>query len=106
MSKAHPYRIQLHCDRAMHADVMEFANKRGLSHSAAARVLIERALVRDSDTVPHRIERLEGYLNAILHAVTFSRVLTSDLAKKSGIDLSSDEFQERIGKIMQRYRGK
>ncbi len=51
MSKTHAYRIQLHCDRKMHSEVKIFSEKRGLSQSAAARVLLERALIQKRDEV-------------------------------------------------------
>ena len=31
MSKSHPYRIQLHCDKKMHSDINKFAEQKGIT---------------------------------------------------------------------------
>ncbi len=104
MSKSHPYRIQLHCDKKMHADINTFAEQRGLSQSAASRILIERALIQRSDEITHRLDRIDGYLEAILHASSASRILASEAVQSAGSKLSGDELRERIAKLITRYK--
>ena len=104
MSKTHPYRIQLHCNQSMHKDINIFAESRGLSQSAAARILVERALMQKSDEVTTRFDKMEGYLSAILHASSVTRVLAADAAKKSGSEISGDELRERVSHLLQRYK--
>jgi hypothetical protein len=103
MSKLHSYRIQLHCDRQMHIDINHFAKQRGLSQSAAARILIDRSLSQRSDAVSASLDRMENYLESILHASIATRVLTSDIAQNSGVKMTSDEFRERIATLSTRY---
>jgi len=105
MSKTHPYRIQLHCDRQMNSDIKSFAESRGLSDSAAARYLIERALVQKNDEITGRLDKIESYLNAVLHASSAARVLAADAAKHSGSELSGEQLRERIGGLLKRYKG-
>ena len=104
MSKTHPYRIQLHCDQKMHADIKNFAESRGLSQSSAARVLVDRALVHKADEVTGRLDKMEGYLSAILHASSAARILAADAAKQAGSEISGDELRERISHLLQRYK--
>ena len=104
MSKSHAYRIQLHCNQSMHKDIKIFAETRGLSQSAAARILVERALMQKSDEVTTRFDRIEGYLSAIIHASSVTRVLAADAAKKSGSEISGDELRERVAHLLQRYK--
>lgn len=106
MSKLHPYRIQLHCDRKMHAYINKFAEERGLSQSAAARLLIERAATIKNDEVTRRLDKLDGYLESVLHVSSVNRVLSSDIAQKSGVEISNEELKERVAKLMQRYKSK
>lgn len=104
MSKSHAYRIQLHCNQSMHKDIKVFAESRGLSQSAAARILIERALMKKNDEVATRFDKMEVYLSAILHASSVSRVLAADAAKKSGSEITGDELRERVSFLLQRYK--
>ena len=104
MSKSHPYRIQLHCDKKMHSDINKFAEQKGLSQSAASRILIERSLMQRSDEISHRLDRVDGYLEAILHASSASRILASDAAQSAGSKLSGDELRDRISKLITRYK--
>jgi hypothetical protein len=104
MSKLHSYRVQLHCDKQMHSDINDFAAQRGLSQSLAARVLIERALTMQNDQLCNRLDKLEGYLDAVLHAATASRILAADAAQCSGSKLSGDELRDRISKLIDRYK--
>ena len=104
MSKLHPYRIQLHCDRKMHGYINKFAEERGLSQSAAARLLIERAVTIKNDEITKRLDKLENYLESVLHVSSVNRIISSDVAGKSGVNISSDELKERVAKMMQRYK--
>lgn len=106
MSKLHPYRIQLHCDRKMHGYINKFAEERGLSQSAAARLLIERSALQKNDEVTKRLEKLESYLESVLHVSSVNRILASDIAQKSGVQISNEGLKERVAKLMQRYKGK
>lgn len=104
MSKTHPYRIQLHCDRQMQTEIKGFAEARGLSHSAGARFLIERALTVRNDEISGRLDRIEALLGSVLHASSAARILAADAAKHSGSELSGDELRERIARLLERYR--
>lgn len=104
MSKSHSYRVQLHCDKKMHADINLFADERGLSQSAASRILIEQSLIRRSDEVTHRLDKIDGVLDAILHASSASRILASDAAQNAGSKMSGDELRERVSKLVARYK--
>lgn len=104
MSQSHSYRVQIHCDREMFSDIRAFAEKRGISQSAAARVLIERALLMDSDKSTQRFDRVDRYLDAILHAATVSRVLQASAAERSGISMTPEELRSRTASIMDRYK--
>ncbi len=103
MSKLHPYRIQLHCDRKMHGYINKFAEDRGLSQSAAARLLIERSTLQKNDEIAKQLDKLESYLKSVMHLSSVNRVLSSDIAHKSGVQISSNELKERVAKLMQRY---
>lgn len=104
MSQSHSYRVQIHCDREIFSDIKAFAERRGLSQSAAARTLIERALLMDSDKSMQRFNRIDGYLDAILHAATVSRVLQASAAESSGISITPEELRSRTASIMARYK--
>lgn len=104
MSKSHIYRIQIHCNKQMHRDIKAFAERRGLSQSAASRFLIERALIQRNDEIVGRLDRVDSYLESILHAASASRVLAAELASSSGSHLSSEDLRERISKLMKRYK--
>jgi hypothetical protein len=104
MSKSHQYRIQLHCDKKMHAEINLFAQQRGLSQSAASRLLIDRALIQKSDETTYRLDNIDSYLEAILHASSAARILASDAAQAAGSKLSGDELRERIANLLTRYK--
>lgn len=104
MSKLHPYRIQLHCDRKMHQYINKFAEERGLSQSAAARLLIERSALQKNEEVTKRLDKLESNLESVLHLSSVNRILSSDIAQKTGVQISNDELKERVAKMMQRYK--
>lgn len=104
MSKLHPYRVQLHCDRKMHQCINQFAEERGLSQSAAARLLIDRSMVQKNDEITDRLDKLEKHIESVLHASSVNRILSSDIAQKSGVQISNEELKERVAKLMQRYK--
>ena len=104
MSKSHPYRIQLHCDEQMHKKVNRFALERGLSQSAAARLLVDQALAKESDELTNQLDGLYRISTAILHASVVSRLMASEAAKKSGADVSGEELKARVSKILKRYQ--
>jgi len=105
MSKQHPYRIQLHCDRQMHSEINKFANQRGLSQSGAARILIDRSLVEKNDELVEKINEITRLLQAVLHAAAASRVFASEAAQGVGANVSNDEFKQRIINLVKRYNG-
>jgi hypothetical protein len=104
MSKIHPFRVQLHCDQHMHALITRFASQRGLSQSAAARYLVDRALTATSDDLTGRLDVLEHQLGAILHASCATRIMASELGSKAGVDLQPEEYRQRIAKLVERYK--
>jgi len=104
MSKSHSYRVQIHCDRQMYASINLFAEQRGLSQSAATRILIERALAKSNDEFISRLDKIDAYLESILHASTASRILSADAAQNSGSTLSGEDLRERITKLIARYK--
>lgn len=104
MSKTHPYRIQLHCSKQMHKDLNHFAEQRGLSQSAAARILVERALAAKSDEISYRLDEIHRTIYSVLHASAVSRILAAEIAQYSGSKLSGDELKERVSRLLQRYK--
>lgn len=104
MSKTHAYRIQLHCSKQMHRDLNHFAEQRGLSQSAAARTLVERALVARSDEVTEKLDEITRTLSSVLHAASVSRILAAETALHSGSKLSGDELKERVTRVLERYK--
>jgi len=104
MSKSHPYRIQLHCDKQMHNEISDFAQDRGLSQSAAARVLVDRSLCSQSDAVSSQLNELNRLLKAVLHASSAARILASEAVKQAGTNLSSEELIERVARLLERYK--
>lgn len=104
MSKSHPYRVQLHCDKQMYSELNTFADQRGLSQSAASRLLIDRALLQRSDEVTRRLDRVDGYLEAILHASSTSRIFASEAAQCVGSTLTEEQVRERLVKLISRYK--
>ena len=104
MSKTHSYRIQLHCSKQMHSDLNHFAEQRGLSLSAAARVLVDRALSVKSDEVTYKLDEIHQTINSVLHAAVVSRILSAEIAQQSGSKLSGVELKERVARLVQRYK--
>lgn len=104
MSKSHPYRIQLHCCKQMHSQIKQFADERGLSHSAAARLLIDKGLAKDSDEIVGQMDNLYRLSSAVLHAAVVSRLMASEAAKQSGSELSGEELKGRVSKMLRRYQ--
>jgi hypothetical protein len=104
MSKTHTYRLQLHCSRVMHAEISEIAQRSGVSQSAAARALIDRALYTRNDQMDQRLTQQEAYLEAVLHTAAATRVLVTDLAQHAGVTPTPDNFRERISRIIERYK--
>jgi len=104
MSKTHAYRIQLHCSKQMHRDLNHFAEQRGLSLSAAARALVDRALSVKSDEVTYKLDEMNRTINSVLHASAVSRVLAAEIAQHSGSKLSGDELKERVVRVVERYK--
>ena len=104
MSKSHPYRIQLHCDKQMHNKINRFSEERGLSQSAAARILVDQALAKDSDEFCSQMDNLYRMSSAILHATVVSRLMASEAATQSGSELSGDELKGRVSKMLKRYQ--
>lgn len=104
MSKTHAYRIQLHCSKQMYRDLNHFAEERGLSQSAAARTLVERALVAKSDEVTEKLDEINRTISSVLHAATVSRILSAEIAQHSGSKLSGDELKERVARLVKRYK--
>lgn len=103
MSKAHPYRIQLHCDKQMHNQIKRFSDERGLSDSAAARILIDRALSKVDDSLSVQIAEIDRIVKATLHASIISRLMSTEAAEKSGSELSADDIKFRVEKMKKRY---
>jgi len=103
MSKAHAYRVQLHCDKQMHNQIKRFSEERGLSDSAAARLLIDRGLSKDDDSLSFQMEELSRLVNATLHASIVSRLMATEAAEKSGSELSADDIKYRVEKMKKRY---
>jgi hypothetical protein len=104
MSKVQTYRLQIHCSRSMHSQICELAKRRGLSQSGAARVLIDRALSAHDDEVSNRFATVESYLEAVLHAASVNRILSTELIQKMGDSLTVDDLRERTTRIMDRYK--
>jgi uncharacterized NAD(P)/FAD-binding protein YdhS len=104
MSKSHPYRIQLHCNKQMHNEINNFAQERGLSQSATARVLIDRALSSENDAISAQLNELSRLVKAVLHASSASRVLASEAVKQIGSDLTGEELIERVTRLLERYK--
>ena len=103
MSKSHPFRIQLHCNKQMYMQINKFSTERGLSQSGAARVLIDRAFSAKNDELNEKIEELNRLLKSILHAASASRVFASEAAQAAGTTITNDEFKERIINLIKRY---
>ena len=103
MSKSHPFRIQLHCNKQMHRQINQFSRERGLSQSGAARVLIDRALAAKNDELTEKIDEINRLLQSILHAASASRVFASEAAQAAGTTITNDEFKERIVNLIKRY---
>ena len=104
MSKSHPYRIQLHCDKQMHNDINTFAQERGLSQSAAARVLVDRALCSENDAISSKLNELSRLVKAVLHASSTARVLASEAVKQTDSNLSGEDLIERVARLLERYK--
>lgn len=104
MSKTHPYRIQVHCTPQMHQQINQFAELRGLSTSAAARVVMERGLAKTSDDFSDQFDRLFRLLNSLLHAAVVTRILSSEAAKMVGSEVTGEDLRERVGKMLKRYQ--
>lgn len=103
MSKAHPYRIQLHCCQQMHNQIKRFSEERGLSDSAAARLLIDRGLAKDDDSLSVQVEQIDRLVQATLHASIVGRLMATEAAEKSGSELSGDDLKYRVAKMKERY---
>jgi len=103
MSKAHPYRVQLHCDKQMHNQIKLFSEERGLSDSAAARLLIDRGLSKDDDSLSVQLGEIDRMIKATLHASIVSRLMATEAAEKSGSELSADDIKYRVEKMKKRY---
>ena len=103
MSKSHPYRIQLHCGTAMHKKIGKFAEERGLSQSAAARILVDRGLAGGSDDIAEQLDKISLLAKSTLHAAVVSRIMASEAAHKSGSDLQGGELRARVSRMLVRY---
>ncbi|QEY13283.1 hypothetical protein D0B88_14135 [Cellvibrio sp. KY-YJ-3] len=88
----------------MNQQIKIFAEERGLSQSAAARLLIDRGLSKNSDDISNQIDNLSRVSSAILHASVVARIMASEAAKQSGSDLSGDELKSRADKMLLRYQ--
>lgn len=75
MSKSHPYRVQVHCDKQLHTKIVKYAEDRGISQSAAGRILIEQALANESTKINDRIDNLVEAYNKITYMCSHSLVL-------------------------------
>lgn len=106
MSKTHPYRVQLHCSKQMHLEIKRFAEQRGLSESAATRVLVERTLNSQNDDISLRLDELFQLVSSVLHASSAARVLAAESALQAGSTLSGDDLKERVAKIIERYKSR
>jgi predicted XRE-type DNA-binding protein len=104
MSKNHPYRVQLHCSKHLYKQIKNFAEQRGLSQSAAARILVERSINSTNDEISSRLDEQHRLLNLILHASSASRILAAEAVSKSGSTLDADELRERVNKLVERYK--
>lgn len=103
MSNSHSYRVQLHCDKQTFEEILMFARQRGLSKSAAARLLVDRGLNQNGDLLAARLDRLESKVESVLHASSAARVLSSELVRHERIELSKEDFSERIKVLVERY---
>lgn len=88
----------------MHLDIKKFAEQRGLSESAATRVLVERALTSQNDGIDLRLDELLQLVNSVLHASSASRVLAAEAALHTGSKLSGDDLKERVSRLIERYK--
>jgi hypothetical protein len=88
----------------MHTEISNFADQRGLSQSAAARVLIDRSLCSENDAVSSQLNELVRLVKAVLHAASASRILASEAVKQAGSNLSGEELIERVSRLLERYK--
>ena len=88
----------------MHNEINNFSQERGLSQSAAARVLIDRSLSSQNDSISAQLAELNRLVKAVLHASSASRILASEAAKGAGSNLTGEELIERVSRLLERYK--